>query len=389
MDDPNANPDPPLVTRVEPPPPPKPRPGFWGAVLWAVLFMLVLLVSLAVTAGTILAAHAVGADNPRQFLMDQLTGFATALQPPKPNEPPRPGPPVVICQAIVYGMLASQLATLALAVIVLRKRVGPDWKRQIGVRRPAAMHLILVAMTVPGLIIVAAGIQELVLRVSDPANSPNEAALRELFRAAPALVVLLAIAVGPGVVEELWCRGFLGRGLCARYGLAYGVFATSFIFAAMHGVPARLLVYTLMGAYLHFVYLAARSIWVPVVLHLLNNGTAVLIEFIPSWTRFVEAFDRDETGLRRVTDVASLALLVFAGAALWSSRAQVFPDRSKEQEGTAEQWKPEYPGISAPPPAAPAKLAYGAISRVAVVFTLVSFVALVAMLARVAARVPA
>jgi membrane protease YdiL (CAAX protease family) len=379
--------DPPLVTRVEPPVPAKPRPGFWEAVLWCVLFMLVLLVALAVTAGAILAAHALGADDPGQFLTDELNAFATALQPPRPDAPPRAEPPVVISQALVYGMLASQLATLALVLLVLRRRVGPDWKRQLGVRRPAAMHMVLVALTVPGLIIVAAGIQELVLRVTGTTSSVNEGALRDMFRSVPWAVVLLAVAVGPGVVEELWCRGFLGRGLCARHGLVSGVLLTSFIFAAMHGVPSRLLVYTLMGAYLHFVFLASRSIWVPVFLHLLNNATAVLLELIPSWGRFTETFDRDEMGLRRVMDLASLALLVFACVALWTSRAEVFPAKS-EDRGTRGDWQPEYPGISLPPPGVPANLAYGSISQTAVLFTLISFVALVVLLAKVAQRTP-
>jgi hypothetical protein len=47
----------------------------------------------------------------------------------------------------------------------------------------------------------------------------------------------------------------------------------------------------------------------------------------------------------------------------------------KEDEAWWEDsgWKPEYPGISAPPAEAKMRLGYAAVSPVAVIFTVVSF----------------
>ena len=102
-------------------------------------------------------------------------------------------------------------------------------------------------------------------------------ALNSVFGAFPWPLTVLAVAIGPGVVEEFWCRGFLGRGLSARYGLVTGVLLTSILFALMHVDPSLLLPIALMGAYLHFVYFVTRSIWAPILLHAMNNGVSILL----------------------------------------------------------------------------------------------------------------
>jgi membrane protease YdiL (CAAX protease family) len=387
-DDAKPKPDPaPLVLRVEPPAAPKPRPGLGEAIGWCILFMAVLLVSLLVVSCGVMAAYALGRDNPGQFLYDQLSGFSTAFAPVKPGAPPRPPAPVEIGVALGYGMLAAQLASLAFTLIVVRRLVGADWKRQLAFRQPAAMHLLLVVMMAPAFIILSEGIQELFLQLTGITPTAPEGMLKDLFSHIPWFVTFLAVSAGPGVVEELWCRGFLGRGLCSRYGLRWGVFLTALLFALMHGDPSRVLLYTMMGAFLHFVYITSRSIWVPLLLHLLNNGIAVLFELSPMFNRAAHVFEEDKQGIRAVMELASLGLLVFGGVALWTSRPVVILAKPKEGE-QQQDWQPEYPAISLPPASVPAKLGYRAISPAAVLLAMISFVILVVLLTKVARATP-
>ncbi|HSQ56112.1 MAG TPA: CPBP family intramembrane glutamic endopeptidase [Gemmata sp.] len=380
--------EPPLVTRVEPTPTARPRPGLVGAILWSVLFMLVLLGALVCVGGVVLAVHAVGKPNPGQFIEDQLKGFVQAAQPAVPGGPPAPRPPIEMSQALAYGMLGAQIASLCFALLVLRQLVGVDWKRQIAIRKPYPLHLLLVALVVPAVILVSSAIQELVVKLAGRTPSAPEAVLGELFHAVPVWVTLLSVSIGPGVVEELWCRGYLGRGLCARYGLPAGILFTSMLFAAMHGDPWRIVVYTCMGGFLHFVYLASRSLWTSIVLHLLNNGIAVLMAVLPSWQQFEQELEKDSAGLLPVIYVASLALLIFASVALWTGRAKlVCLKHTESTDGTS--WQPEYPAISLPPPGMNAAVAYSPMSRVAMILTLVSFGVLVFLLSRVAVAAPA
>ena len=206
--------------------------------------------------------------------------------------------------------------------------------------------------------------------------------LNGLFRHVPWYITFLSVSLGPAFVEEMWCRGFLGRGLSARYGLAGGVVITSLLFGLLHMDPSQLLVITLMGAYLHFVYLASRSIWVPILLHMLNNGLAI---FIALTQQGPAELDVEPKLLAPIYYLASFSLVLFASIALWTCRAELQPIRIDEDDWWAcPGWKPEYPGISAPPPeaAGEVKIGFARLSPASVALTVVSFVAMIYLLSR-------
>ena len=212
-------------------------------------------------------------------------------------------------------------------------------------------------------------IQEAFLWATGIRPPPAMKALNSVFSQFPWPLTVLAVALGPGLVEEFWCRGFLGRGLSARYGIVLGVLFTSVLFSAMHADPSQLLVIALMGAYLHFVYLASRSIWVPILLHAMNNCVSILLVL----TLKPDQLDQDKPVPLIVTLVA-FSLMLFGSVALWTSRARLEPvlhenDAWWEDSG----WKPEYPGISTPPADANMRLGYAMVSPVAVIFTVLSF----------------
>jgi hypothetical protein len=143
------------------------------------------------------------------------------------------------------------------------------------------------------------------------------------------------------------------------------------LFGLLHMDPSLILVTGLMGAYLHFLYLASRSIWVPVLLHMLNNGFAVIVILTPELQAAGKAFQDDRQGFRAVTEIAALGLLVFASVAMWTSRPELI--RQQRVANSQDDWQPEYPGISLPPPGIPAKLGYGVVSPVAMILTLAAF----------------
>ncbi len=369
------NDEPPLVTRPEQgadaplePAPPRPRPGFWEAVAWCLVFVAAQMFGAIVAVCVVFAAHTFAADNPDQFAKDQLDGFVKAVDPKATD--PRPPVPTAFAEALAYGMLAAQLAALALIAVVVPRRIGPDWKRQLGVRRPHLLHVGLALLIVPGFMLSADAIQTIFVHFTGVKPPAAARALNSVFGKFPWPLTLLAVSIGPGVVEELWCRGFIGRGLCARYRIVVGAILTSVLFAAMHVDPSQLLVFTLMGAYLHFVYIATRSIWLPILLHMMNNGVAiVLVLLLPP--------DRVERPTPDVVLLAALALMIFGTVALWTSRATLDPVTKKDEAWwESDGWKPEYPGVSAPPPEANVRLAHEVVSPAALMFAIVSFGAL-------------
>jgi membrane protease YdiL (CAAX protease family) len=373
--DPGA-PEPPLVTRPEdeatsPSAPKRPRPAFWEAVLWCVVFVMAQALGLILAVIVAFTAHALSAENPKQFVKEQLDGVNKAVDTTAQGD--RPPVPAAFGESLAWGALAAPVTSLALILLVFPRRIGPDWKRQLGVRRPYWLHVGLVLLIGPGFMLLADIIQSLFTWATGIAP-PTMKALNDVFRTFPWPLTLLAVSIGPGVVEELWCRGFLGRGLSARYGIVVGVLTTSVFFAAMHLNPAQLFVYVLMGAYLHFVYLATRSIWPPILLHALNNGMGIVLMLALT----PEKLDRP---MPLVVPLAALSLVIFGTVALWTSRAKLEPILGYDPKwwDAAEwqsDWKPEYPGISVPPPGADARLGHAMASPVALIFSGVSFAAL-------------
>jgi membrane protease YdiL (CAAX protease family) len=95
------------------------------------------------------------------------------------------------------------------------------------------------------------------------------------------IICLLVVALIPAIGEEFLFRGALMRILGAWIKKPHlVVWITAFIFSAFHfqfyGFFPRLL----LGAFLGYVYLYSGNIWVPITAHFLNNGLAVVMEYL-------------------------------------------------------------------------------------------------------------
>ncbi|HUR53467.1 MAG TPA: CPBP family intramembrane glutamic endopeptidase, partial [Gemmataceae bacterium] len=317
----------------------------------------------------VLTIYALQRPEPGKFLGDQLDGLikSTARSVPADQRPP---PPREMGNALAWGMFGAQVVSLGMIALVLPRRIGRDWKRQIGLRRPPVTHVFLVALMLPGFLICTSGLAY-AMELLGAKRLDSADALRNVFAAWPIWMTVLTVGVGPGVVEELWCRGFLGRGLSARYGLTVGIVLTSLLFALMHLQPAYVLVYGAMGAFLHFTYLASRSIWVPIVLHTLNNGLGAVMYL----KNVLMRLDPAPGTVVPVVYLTAFSLLLFGSIAMWTGRVVVRGPKLKDPT-----FVPEYPGVSAPPPGGEDKFAREETSAAAFTITLIAFGMLVYLL---------
>jgi membrane protease YdiL (CAAX protease family) len=182
---------------------------------------------------------------------------------------------------ILPTLLCSELLGVALGVFVLRVRLGRNWLSAIDVRRPALVPCLLAVLCLPAATFVGAcGI--LLVEHALGLREPSQQLIAESNAQHGMWFTLLVIAVGAAVSEELFCRGFLGRGLVGRYGVPVGVVFTSLIFALLHGNLPQGIFAFILGGFAHLAYLATRSLWVPILLHFLNNARAVLASYLVS-----------------------------------------------------------------------------------------------------------
>jgi membrane protease YdiL (CAAX protease family) len=227
----------------------RPLLGFWGALAWTVVFFVTTL-----------------------FIPFYVVGFWAGIS---------GGGREMFKANILPTMLCSELLGVALSVFVLRVRLGRNWLSAIEVRRPALVPCLLAVLCLPAVMFVGVHFAQFV----EHALGVTERS-RELISYGNAQhdmwFTLLVIAVGAAVSEELFCRGFLGRDLVGRYGVPVGVLLTSLLFALLHGNLPQAVFAFFLGCMAHLAYLATRSLWVPILLHFLNNAWAVLASYLVS-----------------------------------------------------------------------------------------------------------
>ena len=102
-------------------------------------------------------------------------------------------------------------------------------------------------------------------------------AIGQMNPVAGTISVIIFGALFPALGEELLFRGYIGRGLVARWGMGKGVLLTSLLFGAVHIHPLHAVVAAFLGVILHALYLWTRSLIVPMLLHGINNYAAIQI----------------------------------------------------------------------------------------------------------------
>ncbi len=232
------------VPAIAVPPAAGPAPGVWEALLWTFGF----LVMTQLFPGAFLAFMSI--DSSGKFVMRD--------------------------EYFLPALLGGQILGVCLSLLALRVRVGRNWTDAIQFRRPALRPCLLAVLCVPAMLMVGFGVETGIENLTG-AKEPTAEVIGAGMTHYPMWFCMLVVAVGAAVNEELFCRGFLGRGLVGRYGILIGVLLTSVVFGAIHlnlpqGVWAAIL-----GCFLHLAYLTTRSLWTPLLLHFLNNAIAVML----------------------------------------------------------------------------------------------------------------
>ena len=176
------------------------------------------------------------------------------------------------------SILLNEFLVVAGIPLILIWLQGFDRKKLLPLRPPSArlIALLLIFMTGAAIAIdYATAASERVL--------PLPAELQEIFDRLMAvssrsevfwkLIVLCAV---PAVCEEIFFRGFCQASLEARWGAPRAVVTTAVIFAVLHGNPYYLHLYFLLGLIFGWVFLVTRTLWAPILCHVLNNAWTFL-----------------------------------------------------------------------------------------------------------------
>ena len=94
------------------------------------------------------------------------------------------------------------------------------------------------------------------------------------------IIIVLVVTVVPSLCEELFFRGFIQKSFELRYSPVLAIVLTGVFFAAYHFNPYQFIPLFIIGFYLGFSVYVTDSIVTGVILHFINNLTAVLAFFI-------------------------------------------------------------------------------------------------------------
>ncbi|MEZ6056804.1 MAG: CPBP family intramembrane glutamic endopeptidase [Planctomycetaceae bacterium] len=185
-------------------------------------------------------------------------------------------------------MGVTSLATLGLIVPAVCWRLKGDVRKSLGMQRVRGSQLLFIVAAVVPLAILSDELYRVardgvvwlaqVFPVLNPLVQLDTVQLVQRQAANTSFPILIvALALGPAIGEELVFRGLIGQGLIRRRGLISGVLLTTLLFGFAHGNPAHAIATLPIGLMLHYVYVLTGNLWCSILLHFLINGVAVAL----------------------------------------------------------------------------------------------------------------
>lgn len=184
-----------------------------------------------------------------------------------------PGPGLPQHLLLTLQLVKAALLLGALWLLALRRH-GLDWSA-LGLRRTTAGWLgLAVVVAIAGFALRLALAQAMSVALPDwamfmrsPYGHPDSGwAVAVLLGACTVLLTPLA--------EELFFRGFLFTWMTGHRPVWLAMLVSSLIFGAMHIIPPQAISAALMALALCALYWFSRSIWPPVLCHVVNNALA-------------------------------------------------------------------------------------------------------------------
>ncbi len=222
--------------------------------------------------------------------------------------------------ATVLGSQAVMLAALLVACALLRQRPT----RRLGLSAPgvgAARATVLVVATIVPFAIGLLGAALVQMAGAPVMDSGLMRMWGEGTRLSSVLWVL-AIAVVPGIVEELFYRGFVQRAFMRRWSPGASIAAASALFALAHVDPAHMVFTFVVGAWFGVVAWRTGSTLLPILMHAGMNGTWTAVQMVQTRRPLDETW-----GNTAVAALLVVGLVAFAWSIVVLRRSAPAPDR--------------------------------------------------------------
>ena len=107
-------------------------------------------------------------------------------------------------------------------------------------------------------------------------------------------VNLLVMSILPAIGEEIFFRGILMRvAVNATRNIHIGIVISALIFAGLHLQPFKFLPMVALAMLFSYIYYRSGSLWIPILLHAVNNAMVVIADWYTKTTGETSALDND------------------------------------------------------------------------------------------------
>lgn len=91
--------------------------------------------------------------------------------------------------------------------------------------------------------------------------------------------LFITVSIAAPIIEEIFFRGFLFKGLLKKYSPKFAIIFSSLIFGVIHGNFHQFITASLLGMLIAYVYYKTDSIYLAIFMHFINNTLADFILF--------------------------------------------------------------------------------------------------------------
>ncbi|MBS0201913.1 MAG: CPBP family intramembrane metalloprotease [Planctomycetes bacterium] len=236
----------------------------------------------------------------------------------------------------------ASFSTMVFAFVVVLLLFGRQTARCMGLRGMTVSQIVIILLMAFPMTVLSSEFANLVSHLFPKMEMPE---IFAKFAQQPMVLVFCAGCLFPGIGEELFFRGFLGRGLVSRHGVVWGTFFTAFLFGAVHVHPIQASGAFLLGLTLQIVFLTTRSLWGAILLHTANNALAFAAMLYGSRMPVPGFTMASETEIMHTPPLLVLGASIAVGMLLFS----LHKTRTQWQLADGAMWSPGFVTAEGPP----------------------------------------
>lgn len=207
-----------------------------------------------------------------------------------------------------FMTIVLMLACFLAPVLLLTWYAKFDLRRTLSLRGTSPMAWVGAVLLAAASPVLAHRVGQAIMQAFAPPPEVAQALadVQEKMLSMPLAMVLLTFAVLPAVCEELLFRGFVQSGLARRLGPVALCVTVGILFGLFHTDVYRIPTTSLLGVLLAYVCWRTGSIFPGMLIHVVNNGAAMLAGKMPA---VASALGMDESGRSLPLWLAGAALV--------------------------------------------------------------------------------